>query len=381
MGIMDYLGFTKRGADKAEKEDSRIIYFTDSTPRKEGETRIFNLIILDESGSMTGIRHQALEGVNETIRNIRKAQEDHPDDNQMIAFVTFSSKSANCPFVRKIIDCAKVEAVQELHPSQYIPGGCTPLHDAMGFSINALREIVKEGDHVLVTAVTDGLENDSRYYDAEKIRRLVSELQEKGWSFTYIGANQHSDEVAHDMGIRSSMDFAATAEGADLMWNKLRSGAREFYKDVRYSKKTGQRMHTADYFSEEKISKRVTPDPVVDLKDGEIFVFFTDADGRHESGAARLAVEKFGAVVGQQSGLQGRSYAIPTGGMSDLAREIESFINFADCHPEMTFLVTHIGRGKAGLDERAVARLFAPAYSLPNVCLPPEFWKELIYKY
>ena len=94
------------------------------------ENRIFNLIILDESGSMSSIREQALTGANETLQTIRAAQKENPDDNQMISFVTFDT--GHRPAVRTIIDCAKIEQVSDLRPDQYEPCGCTPLYDAMG---------------------------------------------------------------------------------------------------------------------------------------------------------------------------------------------------------------------------------------------------------
>lgn len=41
--------------------------------------RVFNLIIVDESGSMSIIEHQALMGLNETLETIGKMQKLHPD--------------------------------------------------------------------------------------------------------------------------------------------------------------------------------------------------------------------------------------------------------------------------------------------------------------
>ena len=122
-------------------------------------SKIFNLIILDESGSMEPIREQALVGANKTIQSIRVAQQESPDDNQMITFVTFDSGGGR-PDVRKLIDCRKIDEVQDLTWDQYTPHGCTPLYDAIGFSVKDLLPKVGEGDHVLVTIITDGYEND-----------------------------------------------------------------------------------------------------------------------------------------------------------------------------------------------------------------------------
>ena len=53
MNIMNYLGFSKKGAETkadAKEEKNHGFQFSDKYPREEGETRIYNLIILDESG-------------------------------------------------------------------------------------------------------------------------------------------------------------------------------------------------------------------------------------------------------------------------------------------------------------------------------------------
>ena len=121
-----------------------------------------------------------------------------------------------------------------------------------------------------------------------------------------------------------------------------------------------------DFFAEKQAMNRVTPDHVEELADGQVFVFGSNEAGDHSGGAARLALEKFGAVNGQGKGLQGRSYAIPTDGVTlrDIDRYVREFIQFADRHPEMTFLVTRIGCGSAGYTDEQIAPLFAYAYSL-----------------
>lgn len=405
MDIMKYLGFSKRdgtesrGQSKEQRgqkgqteqqgqrewqEQSRGGYhFSDKYPREEGETRIYNLIILDESGSMSSIAAQALEGANETLQTIRAAQQENPDDHQMITFVTFDT-GANRPFVRTIIDTEKIENVEDLTPAQYQPNGCTPIYDAMGLSITALRELVKEGDHVLVTVITDGFENSSQYFNAEMVKELVESLSTQGWVFTYIGANQDSGQTAAGLGIRSTMDFMTSAKGAAVMFGKMCSSNREYYKKVRRYKMTGEAIDYADdFFSEKQALSRVTPDNITALRPGQIFVFGSNEDGHHDNGAARMAVEHFGAVYGQGFGLQGQSYAIPTAGLDRYAikHHVDEFIMFADRNPQMTFFVTRIGCGIDGHSYEEIAPLFAPAYSLPNVYLPMEFWKVLSYKY
>ena len=346
-------------------------------------SKIFNLIILDESGSMEPIREQALVGANKTLQSIRVAQQESPEDNQMITFVTFDSGGSR-PDVRKLIDCRKIEEVQDLTYEQYRPHGCTPLYDAIGFSVKDLQPKVQEGDHVLVTIITDGYENDSRVYNAASVKEMIDTLSAQGWVFTFIGANQDSEQAAKGLGIRSAMDFMPSAEGAEMMWGKMNSSRRAYYKKVRDAKLSGMAVDLEeDFFSMKDALRRVTPNNIESLRPDEVFVFGSNLQGQHMGGAARLAYERFGAIWGQGKGLQGQSYALPTMDLSleEIAKYVEEFIWFADQHPELTFLVTRVGCGIAGFRDEQIAPLFANAFSLRNVFLPASFWKILSFKY
>ena len=118
-----------------------------------------------------------------------------------------------------------------------------------------------------------------------------------------------------------------------------------------------------------------TPVRILELKEGEIFVFGSNLDGAHGGGAARLAYNRFGAVWGEGVGLQGRTYAIPTmqGGVDTIKPYVDSFISFAKEHTELTFLVTRIGCGIAGFRDEEIAPLFAAAIDVENIILPKEF--------
>lgn len=118
-----------------------------------------------------------------------------------------------------------------------------------------------------------------------------------------------------------------------------------------------------------------TPDRITSLKPNEIFVFGSNLHGHHMGGAARIALEKFGAIYGQGVGLQGNSYAIPTmqGGVETIKPYVDEFIDFAGQHPELTFYVTRIGCGIAGFRDEQIAPLFANALNVPNIILPRSF--------
>lgn len=171
------------------------------------KTRIFNLIIIDESGSMQSIKQAAIDSVNETIQTIRSAQKKHEEQEHFVSLITFNDG------VKTVYECVPAEEVKELTAETYRPDCCTALYDAMGMSLNALRKKVAEDDKVLVTVVTDGYENASKEYNGQAIKALVGELKAKGWVFAYIGANQDVEAVAATISITNVLKFKATSKG------------------------------------------------------------------------------------------------------------------------------------------------------------------------
>lgn len=121
---------------------------------------IYNLIILDESGSMCSIEHQAITSMNETIQTVKAVQKKHPEQKQFITLISFSGSGMEG--VKVIRDRVPAEDVTEISSGDYNPIGCTPLHDAMGFGITTLDKVAEKDDVVLVTIITDGMENSSR---------------------------------------------------------------------------------------------------------------------------------------------------------------------------------------------------------------------------
>lgn len=127
-------------------------------------------------------------------------------------------------------------------------------------------------------------------------------------------------------------------------------------------------------------NRRFTPERISELKENEIFVFGSNLAGAHGGGAARLAYRKFGAVWGEGVGLHGRTYAIPTmqGGVKTIKPYVDEFIRFAKEHPSLTFLVTRIGCGIAGFQDRDIAPLFKAAINVENIILPKGFVEYIV---
>jgi hypothetical protein len=129
------------------------------------------------------------------------------------------------------------------------------------------------------------------------------------------------------------------------------------------------------------MNNRVTPNMIVTLQPGECFVFGSNLSGNlsgiHGGGAAR----HFGAAYGVGVGPTGRCYALPTKSspskslsLARIGDYVLLFTDYAQRHPETTFLVTEVGCGLAGFSPSQIAPLFAGCRSLPNVHLPERFW-------
>lgn len=209
----------------------------------EEHKTIHNLIILDESGSMVSIYHPALTGVNETLQTIRQAQTDHETQSHYVTLVAFDTGHFN-----KIYSNTPSAEAVDITEEQYHPCGGTPLYDAMGRSINELRQVAAKDDIVLVTIITDGYENSSREYNGPAIKSLVEEMKALGWVFTYIGANQDVEAVGASLSIDNKLAFCADENSTKAMFMKENRSRTKFFDKV--SKGASRSKLSQDYFEE-----------------------------------------------------------------------------------------------------------------------------------
>ena len=131
------------------------------------------------------------------------------------------------------------------------------------------------------------------------------------------------------------------------------------------------------------LNKVFTPENITKLKQNEVFVFGSNKAGNHVGGAARVAVEKFGAIMGHGEGLQGQSYAIPTldeqmdkVSTEELTRSVRRFADYTRHNTDKVFYVTKIGCGIAGFSVEEIVEVFKSVSFGDNVVLPQEFGEE-----
>ena len=377
------------GRKPQTKKEETIIMEKKVMEQKEdkmnGLTSVYHLIVLDESGSMSCVTNQTISGCNETIQTIRLMQDNNKDtQTHYVSVYLFESGRS-----RYIIHNQPVVEVKDITHKDYCPNGCTPLFDALGFTLMELKEIMGTPDTLgYVTIITDGEENSSRRYSLHQVRELIDELKKRDVIFSFIGANIDAAEYAKNLNISNSMQFVQDDEGTRAMWERERRGKMRSGAKMSFMKKFASEEfnccfsiseNSGSYYQEEVDKNCVTPAFVNSLKENEIFVFGSNVAGIHNGGAAGYAKNHFGAIDGQAEGLQGQSYAIPTDGVSEkeLYQAICRFCDFASSHSDLTFYVTAIGCGNAGFSPYTVAPMFRDAVKLKNVKLPIEFWDFL----
>lgn len=190
--------------------------------------RVFNLLVVDESGSMSVIGRQALVGINETLTTIQKLQKAHKNLEQRVTLITFDSTHK-----KLFYDNVGANRIRPLKSRDYNPCGGTPLYDAIGMGIAKINAQATEEDSVLVTIITDGEENCSEEYNLKMIKNLIEKLKKQNWTFTFIGTDDLDVEsIAMDMGIDNHFQFSEDEAGTKEMF-ACENRARERFNKCR----------------------------------------------------------------------------------------------------------------------------------------------------
>lgn len=221
------------------------------------KTKIFNVMILDKSGSMSSIARQAVTGVNETLASIRSQQLKDPEQDNYVTLVAF----CGCE-LKTIYDQVPISEANDLTERDYRPCCMTPLYDAIGSTITRIHQAVNAEDTaVAVTIITDGYENASREYNHQAIQSLIGTYKEEGWMFAYIGADHDVEAVAYGLHIDNALLFEKTEEGTKRMFAKHRSARQGWSSKIMawmsdaslssYEKRSGLKNASTNFFAED----------------------------------------------------------------------------------------------------------------------------------
>ena len=197
--------------------------------------QVHNLIILDESGSMDSIKKTIIQGFNEIVQTVKGIEKEFPEQEHFISLVSFNGLGQK---LLHFVDPAN--KLEQIDDTRYNPDATTPLYDAMGFSINKLRQFLHNQTHynVLVTILTDGEENASKEYSGTDIKKLIEELKLTRWTFTYIGTDHDVEKFAESLSINNSMSFEKNDEDMKEMFAKERSARKVYSSRIQSNEET-----------------------------------------------------------------------------------------------------------------------------------------------
>ncbi len=216
------MGFFKRNAEietatTSKEENGKM---TNNTPKKENG--ICELVfILDRSGSMAGLENDTIGGFNSLIEKQKKE-----DGKCYVTTVLFDHLSET------VHDRVELSEISPMTREQYFVRGSTALLDAVGETIEHISYIHKyiRAEDVpcktLFVITTDGMENASRKYTADKVKKLIGDKKNhSGWEFLFLGANIDAVSVASNIGIsedravRFNNDSVGTAKNYEAVAN------------------------------------------------------------------------------------------------------------------------------------------------------------------
>ena len=172
------------------------------------------VFILDLSGSMSGLDADTIGGFNSMIEKQKKA-----DGEALISTVLFDNTS------EVIHDRVNVRDIKPMTDDDYTVRGCTALLDAIGGAIHQIGNVHKYAraedvpEHTRFVITTDGMENASRRYDSDKVKKMIERQKEKyGWEFLFLGANIDAVETARHFGISEdrAVNYHSDSEGTQL---------------------------------------------------------------------------------------------------------------------------------------------------------------------
>lgn len=193
---------------------------TTAPPQSEVKTVTQHIaFIVDGSESMSTIQGAVIEGFNTTIDTINANKQ---SDQKVKITRTDFNHNVNVRFVKK-----GVGKLERMSTQNYIPTGMTAMYDAVGVTIEELERVVKSDEPVLVKIFSDGMENSSHKWTAQRLGAKIQELQDKqGWTFEYIGANQDLSKVSDQLHIPKGniVNYASTPVGTQYV-NTVSSGA------------------------------------------------------------------------------------------------------------------------------------------------------------
>lgn len=188
----------------------------DNKEKKNGLTEL--VFILDRSGSMAGLEEDTIGGFNSMI-----SKQKDEEGECFVTTVLFDHE------ISTLHDRKRLSEIAPLTDKDYTVRGCTALIDAIGITVNKITNIHKYARKEDIPATTmfvittDGLENASREYSSDKVKKMIEEKKKDGWEFLFIGANIDAVETAKHFGISAdrAVNYHADRKGTSVVFNAV----------------------------------------------------------------------------------------------------------------------------------------------------------------
>ena len=181
------------------------------------------VFILDRSGSMGGLESDTIGGYNSMLSKQKKEK----TGKVSVTTVLFDDQ------YELLYNQVPIEKVSPMTEKEYYVRGSTALLDAIGktvMQVKANQDKKEIKDKVLFVIITDGMENASREYRADQIKKLIEERKEKdNWEFLFLGANIDAIGAAQNIGIDSSraVRFKSDKKGTAKNYEVLNEAIKE----------------------------------------------------------------------------------------------------------------------------------------------------------
>ncbi len=180
--------------------------------------------VIDRSGSMIGKEEDTIGGINETFRVLRETKQ--PNEIIKISIKLFDHEQ-----ILKIRNI-ELDDVNDLSCDDFIPRGQTALLDAIGDTLKYFMEkkLMDPGayDNCIVYITTDGLENASKRYNNETIKKMIINAEETyNIKVIYLAANQDAIFESSKFGIDETraMNYCETPQSVSSAYRSAASVA------------------------------------------------------------------------------------------------------------------------------------------------------------
>lgn len=187
------------------------------------DTVIHTYILLDRTGSMSGIWDEALGSVNAYAKSLADDSDGLEVDGKITVAVFDSQDGIDFDILRRGVNA---DDWSDITNDEASPRGMTPLFDAIGRTV-----IVAEADEpekAIIVIMTDGKENASREFDKKSANAALDRARARGWEVVFLGAEYANFSDAEAVGVTTSKSMAIGSGNIQQSMDRLGKKSRGY---------------------------------------------------------------------------------------------------------------------------------------------------------